>query len=686
MKKLCSSSSTPRHKVTMLGLFITIGIVYGDIGTSPLYVMRAIVGSVATPSADYIIGALSCIIWTITLQATLKYVIIALQADNNGEGGILALYALVRRLRKKWLYIVSIIGAGTLVADGVITPAMTVVSAIEGLQTIDETIPVVPISITIIAVLFFVQQFGTKAIGRSFGPIMLIWFLTIGILGACHIYEYPAVLKAFNPYYAIHLLVTSPEWFLIMGAVFLCTTGAEALYSDLGHCGKGNIRITWTFVKLMLIINYLGQGAWTISHIGTLTPNVNPFYAVMPQWFIVPGVILATMAAVIASQALITGAFTIFSEAMNLNFWPQQKIKYTSDIKGQTYIPFINLFLFIFCLITILFFRDSSHMEAAYGLSITITMLMTTLLLTIYLNTKRVNRWLRLTFTILFLAIETTFLVANLFKFMHGGWYTIVLAGLIIVTMYIWYNARLLRTKYFVFRKISDYHSIIADIKNDSTIPFYANNLVYISRAERSDEVEGKIIYSIVNKQPKRANHYWFIHVHQVDEPSTLEYSVHVLIPDTLFRIDLKTGFRIHPYINLYFRQVIEDMVSEGRLNLTSCHPSLQRHGISGDFKFIVINRVSPHEESFNLHEKVIMNGYNIIKKIGVNDVNAYGLDTSNVCVENVPLFFGSPHSKLRIRKAQTGGKGSARWQPSPSTLATKAQHAGCKGSANGKA
>lgn len=376
------------HRVSIIGLLVTLGIVYGDIGTSPLYVMKAILGATPHPTPQYIIGALSCIIWTLTLQATVKYVLIALRADNKNEGGILALYALVRRSRRKWLYVAAIIGASTLVADGVITPAMTVVSATEGLQLIDPHVPVVPISLGIILLLFFVQQFGTSVIGKSFGPLMLVWFLLIGLLGALHIGADWQVLQAFNPVWAGRLLCTSPEWFLIMGAVFLCTTGAEALYSDLGHCGRNNIYITWVFVKVMLILNYLGQGAWTIAHLDSLGAGLNPFYAIMPRWFLLPGIVMATIAAVIASQALISGSFTIFSEAMNLNFWPRQKIKYPSNIKGQLYIPFINSFLLVACLVTVLLFRNSSHMEAAYGLAITITMLMTTLLLAFYLRRK----------------------------------------------------------------------------------------------------------------------------------------------------------------------------------------------------------------------------------------------------------------------------------------------------------
>lgn len=648
-----TTSSVPAaHKASLIGLLVTLGIVYGDIGTSPLYVMKAILGATPHPTPQYVIGALSCIIWTLTLQATVKYVLIALRADNKNEGGILALYALVRRSRRKWLYVAAIVGASTLVADGVITPAMTVVSATEGLQLISPDVPVVPISMGIIVLLFFVQQFGTSLIGKSFGPLMLVWFLMIGLLGAVHLGSSWQVLQAFNPVWAVRLLYASPEWFLIMGAVFLCTTGAEALYSDLGHCGRGNIHITWVFVKLMLILNYLGQGAWTIAHLDSLSAGLNPFYAIMPRWFLLPGIVMATIAAVIASQALISGSFTIFSEAMNLNFWPRQKIKYPSNIKGQLYIPFINSFLLVACLITVLIFRNSSHMEAAYGLAITITMLMTTLLLAFYLHQKRVNRLLVALFALTFLVIEAGFFTANLFKFMHGGWYTLLIAGLIAGTMLVWYNALRLRRRYYVFRSFPAYYGILSDIKCDNSIPHYATNLVYLTRAEKNDEIEGKILYSIINKQPKRADHYWIIYVDYQDEPSTLEYTCEPLIPDTLYRLNMRIGFRIQPYINVFLRQVIEDLVSSGRFDLTSCHPSLRKYDVPGDFHFVVIHRIYYHDDSFGLMDNFIMNLYHLIRTIGISDVKAYGLDTSNVTVEKVPLIVNHSSGKQRIRPA----------------------------------
>lgn len=637
-------------KARMVGLLVTMGIVYGDIGTSPLYVMKTILRVNPHITEDYIIGALSCIIWTITLQTTFKYLLIALNADNKGEGGILALYALIRKMNKKWLYLIAIIGAATLVADGFITPSITVVSAIEGLKGIDPYIPVVPVSLVIVAVLFFIQQFGTAAIGRSFGPLMLSWFLMLGVFGFLHLSEYPAVFKAFNIYHAIMLLKSSPEWFLILGAVFLCTTGAEALYSDLGHCGKRNIRISWAFVKTMLIINYLGQGAWIIKNMGHISEDINPFFAIIPQNFLIFGVIMATIAAVIASQALISGSFTIFNEAMNLNFWPRQFIKHPSDIKGQLYIPFVNKFLFVFCVFTILFFQNSSNMEAAYGLSITITMLMTTLLLGFYLRKKGVHLIWIILFMGFFLSVETCFFTANLFKFMHGGWVTIVIAGLISFIMMLWYNALNLRRKGFKFLKFDKFYPVLSDVKKDKEIPHYATNLIYLSRADKNDEVEEKIIYSILHKQPKRADHYWIFYVEYLDSPSTIEYSFHPLIKDTLFRINLRIGFRVQPYINLYLRQIVEDLVKSKEFNLTSSFPSLQKHHLAGDFHFVVIRRIY-QEGSMGMWNNFVMNVYNIVRRIGISDVKAYGLDTSNVTIEKVPLLVHYKRTTDRIQR-----------------------------------
>ncbi len=652
MKESTEISAACNHnKVSLWGLLITLGIVFGDIGTSPLYVMKAVLHTGETIDQRTILGALSCIIWTLTLQTTIKYVCVALRADNNGEGGILALYALLRRLKSKWIYILAIIGASTLLADGIITPAITVTTAIEGLESISPHLPVIPITLAIITIIFFVQRFGTESIGKSFGVFMLLWFLLLGIVGIISITSYPLILKAFNPYYAALLLAKSPQWFLILGAVFLCTTGAEALYSDLGHCGRKNITISWAFVKTMLILNYLGQGAWVLSHVQTAS-TVNPFFSIMPQSMLFFAIIMATGAAIVASQALISGTFSILSEAMNLHFWPRMRIKHPTQVKGQLYIPVINLAMYIGVVLIILLFRDSSHMEAAYGLAITITMLMTTLLLGSYLHTKGVSRLIMILFIGAYCTIEGIFLAANLSKFLAGGWCTMLIGGILFLMMYVWIRAIKIRNHYISSKPLDDYYQIISDIKADMSIPKYASNLVYINHASKEGTVDDKLVYSIINKQPKRADHYWLINMDFVDTPDTLEYDCKVLIPNILYNITMHIGFRIEPRVSLYLRQVVEDLVANKKVDLTSNYPSLRKNGISGDFRFIIIHRVYYPENSVNRQQNLLMNFYALISKIGIDEPKALGLDTSMVMVERVPLIID--HRMDNIRRIVT--------------------------------
>ena len=647
-----NSGLSTHKKLTAMGLLIAIGIVFGDIGTSPLYVMRTILRANPHFDANYILGAVSCIIWTLTLQTTLKYVIVALRADNKGEGGVLALFTLIRKRGYRWLFIVAILGASTLIADGVITPAITVTSAIEGLHGLSTDIPIVPIVLFIISLVFFIQRFGTGSIGTYFGPFMLVWFLLLGILGMIHVVDYPYIIKAFNPYYAIKLLASSPEWFLILGAVFLCTTGAEALYSDLGHCGRRNITISWIFVKVMLILNYMGQGAYIVSHSASMHTGMNPFYAIMPNWLLIPGIIMATGAAIIASQALISGCFTIFSEAVHLNFWPTMKFKYPSIDKGQIYIPRINNLLYILCIITVLLFQTSAHMEAAYGLSITITMLTTTVMLAVYLKQRFTPHWLVIAFLLVYLLIEGFFFLANLTKFAHGGWFTIMLALIAGSTMYIWYRASNIRRKYLKFKKLSDYYDIIRDLKADETIPKYATNLVYIRQSDSDDMVEDKLIYSIINKQPKRADHYFLVHFSNDDAPDTLNYTCHELIEQTLYAINIRVGYRVNPLMTLYLRQIVEDLIAQHRFDIRSCYPSLRKHNIAGDFRFIVLHRIYYASTVVSASDNFMLHLFGFIRHIGIDDEQALGLDTSNVTVERVPFVINNKY-KQRITRCE---------------------------------
>lgn len=630
-------------KLTAMGVLVSLGIVFGDIGTSPLYVMKAIVNARQEggnlPFDEYIEGALSCIIWTLTLQTTIKYVVIALRADNKGEGGILSLYSLVKRLKKKWLYVVAIIGASTLVADSVITPSLTVMSAVEGLKIYSPNTPVVAITMIILAVVFFIQQFGTASIGKFFGPVMVIWFLVLGIFGGMHIFDHIEIFKAFNPYYAYNLITHSPSAIVIMGAVFLCTTGAEALYSDLGHCGIKNIRVSWAFVKAMLILNYLGQGAWLLDNHHKVAEGINPMFGIMPVWAILPGVILATAAAIIASQSVITGSFTMFSEAMSLSFWPNQQIDYPSGVKGQMYIPRINWGLMVLCFIVVMYFQRSESMEAAYGLTITITMIMTTILLFFWLSRTRVNKVFAICFITVYLFIELGFFYANVIKFFDGGWLTVALGGFIAVCMYAWYNGRLIKAKFIKFVKLEKYVSIIKDLKLDETIPKYATNLAFLSRAKKEDEIEAKIIYSILRKQPKRADHYFILNIINQEDPFTFKYTIDEIMPGTIYRINFLLGFKIDRRINDYFDQVLEDMMQEGTIPSRSSHPSLRIHNIPPDLKYVIIDNTYINDTLLTVKEKLTLSIYHFVKYIGSDDFKAWGVSPHNVVVESAPLL-----------------------------------------------
>lgn len=656
LKSKAPCSQVGHGNVTLLTLVMTMGIVFGDIGTSPLYVMKAILNVNPSFDADYVIGAVSCVIWTLTLQTTVKYVIIALRADNKGEGGILALFSLLQKTRYKWLYVVAIIGACTLVADGVITPAITVTTAIEGLRTFSPDTPVIPIVFLIITAIFVIQYFGAKTIGRLFGPVMTLWFLMLGVLGAVYFLQSPGIIKAFNPVYAVRLLATSPVWFFILGAIFLCTTGAEALYSDLGHCGRRNITISWGFVKVMLILNYLGQGAWALTVPTEEALSVNPFYGIMPHWFVGVGIVMATLAAIIASQALLSGSFTLFSEAIGLDFFPRIRIKYPTSVKGQLFIPMINTFLYIGCVLTVLMFRDSSHMEAAYGLAITVTMLMTTMLLCAWMGTRGVRKWWIIVFGIFFMMLEGLFLIANVSKFMHGGWYTLLISALVFAVMFVWYRATGIRDRYIEWKDINDYIPVLRDVKGDKEIPLYASNVVYISHNVAGPLVESKLIYSILNKLPKRADHYWLIRLDYTDSPDTLEYECDIVIPDTLYVITMHLGFRVRAQINVYFRQVVEDLQREGLVDITSSLPSLKGHGIAGNFRFVIIHRHFSPDSSCNTWDKVLMTLHGWLNHIAIAKETSLGLDTSSVIVENVPLIIND-RPPVRIRKSEHGAR-----------------------------
>lgn len=662
------------NKVTAAGLLIALGIIYGDIGTSPLYVFSAIING-RMIDETLILGGISCIIWTLTLQTTVKYVLLTLQADNKGEGGIFSLYTLIRR-QKKWLVFPAMLGGAALLADGMITPPISITSAIEGLKNIPalEQISentIIMIVIGILCVLFFMQQFGTNSIGKMFGPIMSVWFIMLGIVGAVGLTHDYSVLKAFNPMYAFKLLTEYPSGFWVLGAVFLCTTGAEALYSDLGHCGRGNIRFSWILVKTCLILNYLGQGAWLLSQKGTVFASAdhmkdphfiskftnvtvsamqNPFYTIMPKWFLLSGIIIATAAAIIASQALISGSFTLISEAIRLNLWPKMRINYPTEAKGQLYIPGINTLLFIGCVTIVLYFRQSSSMEAAYGLAITLCMMATTVLFSNFLISKRVRPTLIWVFLFIYISLEACFLIANLDKFPHGGFVTLIIGGGLFAVMYIWYRARKIKARYVEFVRVEDYIPKIEELSNDSTVPKYATHLVFLTSAHNVREIEHKIIYSILRGKPKRADIYWFVHVHTLDDPYTSEYIVEHIIPNDIIRVEFRLGFRIQPRINLMFKKVVEDLVQNREVNITSRYESQLKNNMVGDFEFIVMEKFLSQDNELPFSELLVMRLYFWLKELSVSEERSFGLEQSNVTVEKFPLVV-APVSKLKLNR-----------------------------------
>jgi len=636
-------------KLSAAGLLISLGIIYGDIGTSPLYVMKAILGDYPI-SRDIVLGGISCIFWTLTLQTTVKYVIITLSADNHGEGGIFALFALVKKTKIKWLIIPAIIGGSALLADGIITPPISVSSAIEGLRLFNPSINTVPIVIVILIALFTIQQFGSKLVGKFFAPIMLAWFAMLGVLGILQVTQDMSVFSAINPYYAYELLTLHPEGFFVLGAVFLCTTGAEALYSDMGHCGRKNIRVSWIFVKSMLLLNYFGQGAYLINHEGkTLTQlggNAgNPFYLIMADWFQPIGIIVATLAAVIASQALISGSFTLINEAMRLNFWPKVKIKYPSELKGQLYIPSINWLLLLGCIGIVLYFKESGNMEHAYGLAIVLCMIMTTILLNFYLIMKRVKLFMIIPLITLYLTIEFSFLYANITKFLHGGFVTLIIACSLIAIMATWYLAKQISKNYTKNVKIADYKKVLAELSVDLSIPKYATHLVYMTNSNRIDEIEEKVMYSILQKRPKRADLYWFIHVNVLNEPYKREYRVTNILNDDLYRVDFYLGFREPTKINLMFKEVIKEMVARGEVDITSRYESLSKNHIIGDFKFVLSERFLSNDSHLSFFEKIVMHTYFFLKKFSLSEQTGFGLDNSSVKVEQYPMVMHAPES-----------------------------------------
>jgi KUP system potassium uptake protein len=625
-------------KVTTASLLVALGIIYGDIGTSPLYVLNAVIGE-RTIDETLVFGGVSCIFWTLVFQTTIKYVWLTLMADNEGEGGVFSLYALVRRYGK-YLVIPTILGATTLLADGIITPPISVASAIEGLDMVIPNIPTVPIVIVILSMLFFFQRFGTQKIGGAFGPVMVIWFSMLFIIGAHQISQYPSVLKALNPYYGYQLLTEYPKGFWLLGAVFLATTGAEALYSDLGHCGRKNIRISWAFVKISLVANYLGQAAWIMKQGEPLLHGRNPFFEMIPHWFLLSGIIIATAATIIASQALISGSYTLINEAMSLNFWPRVTVRHPTDLKGQIYIPSVNIILWFGCILMVLYFKTSENMTAAYGFSITVAMLMTTVLLSYFLiYIKKWNIILVIGILLLFGTIETSFFITNVAK-IKQRWMFLFFEAFIFTTMYVWYYARKINNRFIKFIDLGKFAPQIKELSEDDSIPKFSTHLVYLTKANTREEIEEKIINSIFSKKPKRADVYWFLHINRTPHPYTLTYDVSELIDDKVIKVNINIGFRVQARTELYFKKIVQELVANKELNLHIRPDGSTKYNPEPDFKFVVIEKFLSVENEFALGEGLLLNAYFFLKRLGQSDENAFGLDKSDVEVEQIPLVY----------------------------------------------
>ena len=630
-----------KSRLTFLGVIITIGIIFGDIGTSVLYVMKSFVrSSDAMMSENLVLGFVSLIFWVMTLQTTTKYVLIALKADNNGEGGVFSLFALIKNRTKRGVVLLAMIGGATLLADGIITPAITVTSAVEGLHDIIPAINTNDVIILVLIIFIFIfsfQRFGTKKIGSLFGPIMSLWFLSLFFWGVKSIGTRPEILKAINPKYALNLLITYPGVFVLLGAVFLCVSGAEDLYVDLGHCGRKNVRMAWFAVKVCLLANYFGQAAYLLST--NYSSEKNPFFAIVPESFVVFQVILATLAAIIASQSLITGSFTLISEAIKLNLFPKLIIKYPTELKGQVYVSAVNIILFICSSCVVIFFRTSSNMEAAYGLSISITMFVTTLLLGIYLYKVKNKKIFAIIFLMIFGIEELFFLYANSLKFVNGGYITVLIALLIFIIMFIWYRGTEIKERESQYLTVKNYTKQLLQLSMDKSVPKYATNLVYLTGAKKEEDVDYAVLYSILNKQPKRANVYFFVHINVIDKPYKREYKVTKFSDKKILKITFNLGFREHQRVNMFMHQVIDDLLMNKELELQPTKYNLRGKAETvGDFRFVLIEEVLGNSNGLSSFDNFIMGLRLKLKKITVTPEKWFGLDTSVITKEAVPL------------------------------------------------
>ena len=660
-----ANQSGSEHKFSMGMFLVALGIVYGDIGTSPMYVMKSIVegnGGIAHVDPDFIVGSLSLVIWTITLLTTVKHVLIALRADNHGEGGIFALYSLVRDCGK-WLIIPTMIGGCTMLADGVLTPAVTVTTAVEGLRSIEVVndflgsgqVIVILITLAIISLLFMIQHSGTSSIGKMFGPVMLVWFLFLGITGIWLTLGDLSILRALNPYYAGHVLLSpnNKAGFLILGSVFLCTTGAEALYTDMGHVGRSNIFISWPFVKICLILNYMGQCVWIIQNhnnpVVQAIEDLNPFYVMLPESLRPLAILLSALAAIIASQALISGSYTLVREASSLDLMPHLNVQYPSDTKGQIYIPYVNNILWFFCVLVVLYFQSGSRMENAYGLAITISMLMMTILFCVYIGALHKHPVAAVVFGLIFFALEGVFFVSSLGKFIVGGYVAIILSAAVLFIMMSWYRGTQIEQAQNTFLNMREYLDAIKKLQRDETIPLCSNNMVYLVKGDETEKIDRDILYSILDKDPKRADAYWFISVNTTNDPFQKHYEVETFGTDYVFRVNLYLGYKVRPSVNIYLRQVVHDLLATGELPKQNKRHSIYAPSDVGSFKFCMIRKMIPQEGDIDEADDLLIRAKYVIRRICGNPFQWFGLETSNIIIEYVPLFLAPRQKEDRL-------------------------------------
>ena len=660
-----ANQSGSEHKFSMGMFLVALGIVYGDIGTSPMYVMKSIVegnGGIAHVDPDFIVGSLSLVIWTITLLTTIKHVLIALRADNHGEGGIFALYSLVRDCGK-WLIIPTMIGGCTMLADGVLTPAVTVTTAVEGLRSIEVVndflgsgqVIVILITLAIISLLFMIQHSGTSSIGKMFGPVMLVWFLFLGITGIWLTLGDLSILRALNPYYAGHVLLSpnNKAGFLILGSVFLCTTGAEALYTDMGHVGRSNIFISWPFVKICLILNYMGQCVWIIQNhnnpVVQAIEDLNPFYVMLPESLRPLAILLSALAAIIASQALISGSYTLVREASSLDLMPHLNVQYPSDTKGQIYIPYVNNILWFFCVLVVLYFQSGSRMENAYGLAITISMLMMTILFCVYIGVLHKHPVAAVVFGLIFFALEGVFFVSSLGKFIVGGYVAIILSAAVLFIMMSWYRGTQIEQAQNTFLNMREHLEAIKKLQNDESIPLCSNNMVYLVKGDETEKIDRDILYSILDKDPKRADAYWFISVNTTNEPFQKQYEVETYGTDYIYRVNLYLGYKVRPSVNIYLRQVVHELLATGELPKQHKRHSIYGPSDVGSFKFCMIRKMMPQEGDIDDLDDLLIRAKYVMRRICGNPFQWFGLETSNIIIEYVPLFLAPRQKEDRL-------------------------------------